>query len=396
MIGTFFGLLIAVFLFYNQSFTANLSEYKNYFFIAPLLILFINILLHALSFAPLQKSSRQISPHLLNLFNKDRLFQLSNGWLIIFALASLLFTLDLNFFQNNQKFILSIWIILFGFSLDTLYCTIKRLLNYLNPFSVLDMFKNKGIKNIQDEREIDLCDQFDAITETSIKSIESTSPFLTNYALSCIQSLTRIFLESSKSISHRSTDSQTEALGITDKVTYTLSYLFHRIDFIFQKALDQKLETVLSSLVTTMGKITLYAAKCDMTLTVPPLIFLGKFATKSIQNKFPDVGVRASLTLLEVTKEIVSSIDLTFLEIQETFLCLIGQLESIAKESFKEDKNIKIMILNQPFFDITELFKTEKMANHQDTPVILKDLERIIAEFQILETVMRTIPPVTT
>jgi hypothetical protein len=395
MTGTLFGLLIAAFLLYYKDFPTNLIEYKNYFFIAPLILLLINNIIHAFSLVPLQKSGRQITPHLLNMYNKDRMFQLGNGWLIIFALLSFVFTLKLQIFENHQTFLLSLWITFFGFSLDTLFCTIKRLLNYLNPFKVLDFIKTNGIKNIQDEHEIDLCDQFDAITETAIKNIESTNPFVVTYALNHIQALIRIFLESSKSIGHSAQDSQTEALGITDKVTYTLSYLFHRIDFIFQNALDKRLETVLSALVTTMGKITLYTAKCDMTLTVPPLIYCGKFATQSIQNKFPEVGVRASLTLLEVAKEILSTVDLTYQEIQETFLCLIGQLENIAKESFKQDKNMKIMILNQPFLELTELFKSEKMMNHQDTEKILKDLERIRAEFQILETVMRTIPSVT-
>lgn len=397
MIGSFFGFLVALYLLYNPEFS---EKYANFNILVPIFIAFsivfilIENLCMALAFGPLQKACRQISPHLLNLFKKDRIFKLVNGWLFIFALATLALTMDILIFNTvNKNILIGIWVILFGLSFDCLQYSLRRVISYLNPFSVLDKFKEEGIKNIQDEHEIDLCDQFDALSETAIKGIQSTSPFLTNYAINGLQNLSRVFLESSKSIGHRQTDSQTSALGIQDKVTYTLSYLFQRIDFIFQKALDEKLEMVLSYLVTAMGKITLYCAKYDMTLCVHPLLYLGKFAKKSVENKFQDVGVRATCTLLEVAKEMVAEIDMTYLEIQETFLCLSGQIENIAKESLRQDKSTKILVLAKPFLDLKELFKTDKMASHQDTPVIVQDLDRIIAEFQIYDSVMRSIPP---
>jgi len=398
MIGSFFGILFAIFLFYNPELTkdyVNLNTLSPIFFAVAIFMMFIESLNFALAWTPLQKACKQITPHLLNLYKNDRIFKLVKGWFFLFTLATLLLSFNISTLHSlNENVLIGIWIILFGISFDLLQYISNRVLIYLNPFTVLDRFKEEGIKNIQDEHEIDLCNQYDAIAETAVKGIKATSPFLTNYALDGMQSLTKIFLESSKSMSHSDSDSQTKALGIKDKVSYTLSYLFQRIDFVFQKALDEKLEMVLSFLVTTMGKITIYCAKYDMTLCVHPLIYLGKFAKKSVENKFQDVGVRATCTLLEVAKEIVSEIDLTYLEIQEPFLCLIGQLESIAKESFKQDKNSKIMILIQPFLDLKELFKSEKSANHQDIAVIKQDLDRIIAEFQIYETVMRSIPPI--
>lgn len=396
MIGSFIGLLIAAIYLFNPELLgkyADLKQFPNFFIIVSLLFLVLQIISSLILSIPLQRSTKSITPHLINLFKKDESIKLIPVWFFIFVIIT--FMLSNNPIISHE-FTFAILVLCFGISFDLLRHYIKKSIDYINPFNVIQIFKDQGTKDIQNEREVDLLDRFDALNEIAIKAIDETNPSLANSALNENLKLSKIFLESSKSISHHKTDPQIEALGIKDKINYVLSYLFQKIDFVFQKALDEKLEPVLGYLVTFMGKITIYAAKYDLTLSLQPLIYLGKFATKSIENKFQDVGVRASCTLLEVAKSINTEIDLTYLEIQDTYLCLIRQLENIAKETFKQDKNMKIQLLIQPFLDVKELFSSEKMAAHQDTQVILKDIERVIAEFQVLESVMRTIPPLNT
>ncbi len=394
MIATLFAVLTSLILIYNPSLTEKYAnwDFLTYFFAGfSILFLFLEIIAFYCLSSSLQQGTQTITPHLLNLFKKDRKIYFIGAWFFGFALVSL-FLASFNYFSKNTSLV--VWVILFGISFDILKYGFNSILDYLNPFAVLDLLKSQGVRDIQNEKEIDLCDTFDGLTEVSIKAINNTDPSLANYSINAIQDLSRNFLEASKSLSHPTTDSQLQALGIQDKVAYTLAYLYQKIDFVFHQALKQKLETVLSYLITSIGKIAIHSAKYDMTLTVYPINLLGKFAIKSIENKFADIGVRSTLTLLEVAKTILSDIDLTYLEIQQTFLCITGQLESIAKETFKQDKNIKIQVLMQPFIELKELFSSEKMIGHQDTAVITQDLNRIIAEFQILETVMRTIPPI--
>ena len=396
MYGTFFALFFALFIYFHP---VELEKFGFLNILIPLIItislllIFIENIAFAFAWSPLQKATKSITPHLLNLFKKDRIFKLVNVWLFVFVLITLFISMDITTNIYYQNSLITAWIVLFGFSYDCLQYSLRRILNYLNPFAVLDLFEKEGIKNIQDEREIDLCDKIDAISETAIKGMENKTPLLANYALNTIQNIEKVFLASSKSMAHKATDSQTEKLGIHDKVTYTLSYIYQRTELIFQKALDQKLETVLNSSITKMGRMAISAAKCDISLAFHPLIFLGKFAVKATENKFQNVGILGICTLLEVAKEITNQ-DLTYLEIQEPFLCLIGQLENISKEIFRQDKQTKIMILMEPFLEIKKLFISEKMVNHQDTLVIMKDLDRVIAELQILENVMRTMPPI--
>lgn len=394
MIGTFIGILTSLLFLYNPSLMEKFINWNflTFFFIGfSMLFLFLETLSLYYAFSPLQRATQNITPHLLNLLKKDRKIYLLSCWFFIFAFLSLLLASG-SYFKPNISLI--IWLILFGISFDVLKYHLNHLLKYFNPFAVIDLLKKQGARDIRNEKEIDLCDTFDSLTEVSIKAINNTDASLANYSLNAIQDLSRNFLEGSKSLSHEKTDSQLQALGIQDKVTYTLSYLFQKIDFLFHRALKEKLETVLSYLMTTIGKIAIHSAKYDLTLSIYPISLIGKCAVKSIENKFPDIGIRATLILLEIAKTIVSEIDLTYLEIQQTFLCITGQLENIAKDTFKQDKNIKIPVLIQPLLELKELFNTEKMAGHQDTQAIIQDLSRVIAEFQILETVMRTIPPI--
>lgn len=394
MIGTLFGILAALLFFYNPVMIERQDVLIPVVIGISLLLFLIENIAAISRLRPLQQTAKSVSFHLFSLFKKDSYFRFINGWLFLFVLLTFLMSIYLPVMSPfNKTLSITTWIFLFGLSFDCLQYSLRRFSSYLNPFTIVDLFKKEAIKNIQEDREIDLCDSFDALSEIEVKAIEHSNPFLAIYGLNTTPSICQTFLESSKSIGHENHDPQINALGINDKVSFILSHLFRRMDFVFQEALDKKLKIVLNSLITNMGKIIVYSAKCDLTLTPNPTIQLGKFAEKSLENNVSDVGVLASCTLLEVAKTILTDIDCTYLEIKETYLVLIAQLDKIAKLTFKQDKSMNIAILIQPFLDLKELFKIEKNAAHLDADVINRDLDRVIAEFQMLETVMRTIPP---
>ncbi len=397
MLGTVLGLLIALALIYNPIISEdnfNLNIWAFIFAIVATSLLFLKNIASFLAWGPLQKAEQEQTPHIMGLYEKDSHLKYASAWLLIFAIATYFIAINLTLLNSlNKNLLLALWIILFGFSLDCLQYYIKRINDYFNPFKAINMFTQDGIKSIQEEREIDLCNNFDALCEIGVKGIEKTSLSLTTQALYETQSLAKSFLEASKSISHHDEDSQTKAYGIKDKVGFTLFYLFHRLDLINDKALEKGFETICSELISTLGKITLYAAKYDITMAIHPLHYLNLFTQKAVEKGMEDTGLRATFVLLEVSKAILNEVDVTYLEIKETFLAIIGHLDTIAKESFKKDKSINVEVLLQPFLEMKELFQSEKMANHTDTPVILSDLDRIISEYRTLAMVMKTMPP---
>lgn len=56
----------------------------------------------------------------------------------------------------------------------------------------------------------------------------------------------------------------------------------------------------------------------------------------------PEIGVKASLTLLEVSKSIIEEVDYTYADLKDPFFSIINGLEEIARDTFYM---IKVSIL---------------------------------------------------
>jgi len=396
MIGTLSGVIVALILYFYPLPTEDHSNLNSLAFIfvgLAALLLFIQFISLFFSWIPLQQAEQNTSSHILTLFKSDLKLRAATAWLVVFNLASLLIAIHPPFFNVvNKTVLIAIWILLFGISIDSLFYYFKRTMNYFNAFGAVHMFAQAGENCIKQEREVDLCDWLDALTEVAVKGAQSNNSPLCVNALNKMQRLGRNFLESSKSIGHSSQDAQTKEFGITDKISYTLFNLFQRMDLINEKVVDKKMEIASNHSVTNMGKLAISSAKCDMSIAVHPLHYLRLFAGRAQNKGMADVGVRASLTLLEVAKTILNEIDVTYLEIKEPFLSIVGGLEEIAKEAFKQEKSTSIKVLMDPFIQLRALFKSEKVVSHQDTPVIILDIDRVLVEFQTLETVLQMMP----
>lgn len=358
------------------------------------LLIFVQMLIVSSALSPMQTSNQMISPRVILLFKKDRHMKWVIALITFLALISYVFAFDVFSFQFfNKKSLLIIWLIVTGISLDGLNYYSRRILGYLDPFNVITLISREANVNIQNNQERDLCNSIDSLAEIGINALNRHSTAVCDDAADELQKIARIFFESQKSISHIEDKENVELQG-TDKVSYTLFFILQRIAILNDTALQLKMESPSSSLITVVGKIMVSAAKYDLSMTSYPLYFLGKMSVKAQQNGFTEVGQKAICTLLEVAKVIINEIDVTYLELQETFFTLIAQLNEISKELFRQNKAMSMQILKQPFLDLKQLFSEPKMASHQDTGVILQELDRTLAEYQALEAVMKTIPPI--
>lgn len=398
MIGTIISLIFAIYLYFMmvaRGVTADLP-YVSYLLLAVgVLFVLIPPIVRTFMWSPLQNSEFHLSPHVTELYQKDINLSFTQIILLIFPLITFFFAIDLLVLHSIDRTILvPVWVLLLGISLDALYHMIKRSTSYLDPLSVVERFTRAARKNIQDEQELEFCNWIDALSEVGIRSIQRSSTSLCNHVSNEMQQLTRQFLESVKSISYQEQDKETKAMGISDKITYTLFYVLQRLEIINNKAAEQKLEPVCSNVVTVVGKIIVAAAKLDVSLMTYPLPFFGRFVLTAQRHGMNEVGTKATCLLSEVAKLIIKDIDLTYAELQEPFFTLINQLSEITKEMFRQDKNINIQLLKQPFQDLKALFQQEKMAAHPDAGPIIQRIDAALAEYEALETVLRTLPPV--
>lgn len=397
MVGTLISIILAVFLLFNTHVHEINPEMlpKGLMIASSMGLLILHLLGYMFSWQPMQRVEQNIAPRVLEMFHRDKHVSLMSWWLVFFALATFVLLSDsIVPAISHHPLFFPVWIVLLGISIDAVLSFFKRILNYQNPFAVIQMFRQQANKDIRNNKDLALCDSIDALAEIAIKGVEQHSTAVCQTALAEEQQIIKQFLSASKSIAHVTQDAETKSAGIRDTVSYTLFYLYQRLDIVFDKALKNKLETTCSYILTLLGKIAIDAAKYDVSLASAPLRFIGKCAKRAQDQGFEESVITATCVLLEVARTIIREIDLTYYEIKDPFLSIINGLEVLSKEAFKRDKTINVSLLMQPFKDLRAMFESEKVKNHQDTPVILQNIDRVLGEYEALLIVMNTIPPI--
>ena len=397
MLGTLFSIIIAGYLFFyplHEEMFINPNIFTALLFVVATLFIFAQTIITVFSWGTLQKLEQNLTPKVTRSFINDRHLRVANLLIIGFLLISYFFGIDIVFLKIlNQTAILVIWTISLGIAVDLLNYTLKRVMSFHDPYFVVDYFGDSAQECIRTFREPELLDWIDSLSESSIKAASKNSITLATHALDKLKLIAKNFLQVAKGISYHEEEVQ-EAKDVNN-VGYTMFYLFTRLELIFQKSLDLKLESICSDIIALLGKITIFSANYDISMASYPIHYLGKLALKAEKNKFFDTSNRATLAMVEVSKSIVNDLDLKYLEINDLFLSIISYMQKFAKENFRQDKNIDIALLVQPFKELKTLFQSEKVKDHTDTPVIVQSCDRIIDEFNTLETVLKTMPPIT-
>lgn len=395
---TLISLIIAAFLIYEPIRVEGFPDARvlgiaitvlSFFF------LFVHYFLRAFSWRPLQKAENQVAPRLIEMYDKDFTIRSINFLLRIFPLISLLIASDLLITGLAPKnYLIAVWIVFLGLALDGLHLFIKRFQNYLNPFEAVTLFSKAAKESIADERESDLLDWIDGLGEIAAKAINNGNTSLSNHAVAETQGIAKNFFEASKSISHPDQDADTRRLGIKDKASYVLMFLLQHLEQVNYRAVDHRYESVCNTINAVLGKIAIYAAQYDITLSTYPIYFIGKLTNKAMSEHLEDVPMKTSFVLTEVAKGIINDTDISYAELEEPFISIINELDKIAKETFKNDKSINIEILKQPFIVLKQIFQNEKFENHRDAPAITGRLDQVIGEWDALDLVLKTMPPI--
>ncbi len=391
---SFISVLLINFYFITNSLDFNVLFLATIMVVSGTVILLLLPIIGVLALAPLQRLEHTLIPRLMEFFRKDKFFRVSHFFLFLFPFLSYLFAVALLLVVNPYKVMLfSFWILALGSMLDLLRYEIKRLSNFLNPFHLIGMLKRQARKAVQDEQDDILWGSLDTLSEVTLRAIERDQLAVSIDALNTFPPIMHTFFSSSKSISRTNQDEAIEKKTSRDEASYTVFYLLQRLQSISHKAIDRNLETICSQIVLVLGKIIVYGAQLDLSMVSFPTHFLGQFALKAQQHQLDEVVNMTISTLLEISKTIVTDIDITYAELQDPFWTIIHNLDDMAKAAFKKDKNINIQLLTQPLRDLKKLFQSEKIAKHQDTPIIIQNIDSVLAEFDALEQVMRTLPP---
>lgn len=354
-------------------------------FVISLIPLILFLLLNSSAWGALQKSEQNLTPRILQMFQSDWQSKWILRWLIVFPLIALIFNLEIGIPRSVS---LSAWLVLLGVSLDLLVQFQSRLSQYLDPFSYVDKVVIQAKQALRINSNQELTSWIDALFEMTVKSIDKGAMALGLESISGLQKILAAMLDHG----HFRMTNNGKAEEILQEVSYMLVYFLQRIEGIFFRALNQAWEPIATSVILLLGKAVLYGAKCDNTLALPPLHFIGKFAKAAQEKGMDEVSVKAALTLQQVGMTFFSDPELFSMPLKEIFFALINQLETLTKAAFKRDKTINIGLLMAPFKTLRESLQNEKIGAHPDAPAILGELDRVLGEFEALGLVLSTMP----
>lgn len=344
---------------------------------------------------PFENLEQKLIPNLLELIRKDKALRLGRIYLFSFPLLSYICVAFVSRIKDvqYQDWLFLAWLVFFGISLDMIRDCLRRLVNFLNPSYLVSRISNGAINAIQNDQDYLLWTGIDTLTEIGINSVERSKLALSTQTLQTFPPIIKAFLDSSKSISHIYHD-RTAVQGTgRDEASYTIFYLLQRLEVINDRALRDRLETVCRQMIMSLGKIIVHCANYDLSMVSFPTHFLTKFGLKAQQHHFDEVTELTTSTLLEISKTILTDIDITYAELQDPFKSIINGLAALAKGSFKKRKDQSIKVLMQPLLDLKTMFQSEKMIHHRDTPAIVGEIDKVVDEFTVLEQVMATMPP---
>jgi hypothetical protein len=383
MLGTILSVLVAAYLIITDN-PPNPAFLQNFFVGFSALLFLGGLLLFAGAYSALQKGEQNSIPKLIQLVREDIQLQAA----LIFTLILPLLTL-LPLFER----LFPIAIILLGIGIDSLRRILYRILDHLNPFKIVEFLKKDIKEAISKDRDAELCETIDSLSDLSIRAIFRHNSALANQAIDALEDTGELFLRAEKSISRPVQTPDLKQEGVKDTLSFVLIYLLQNLEGLFMQALDKRMEFVLGHLITTYVKLTAFSAKTDLSLAIYPLHYTGKLTQESLEKGFSDIGNKATAGLVEVAKTIPQLKDIAYLDIKPFFITLVTILDNTAKGLFKHDKATNIAVLTSPFFTLRTLFETEPLKSHQDARTVVIQIDKVIAEFQALDNLLKTMPP---
>lgn len=250
-----------------------------------------------------------------------------------------------------------------------------------NPFTLLTSYQNEAGKTISDKNEPALCDWIDAVHEIGYKALENSSTPLTAAALNSQLQIGKQFLSNSNSLD-------------LPKIGYVINFLFERLNVLFDLALEKKQEPLCVQINTTFGKLALHAMITHPHFAATALTFAGKLAEKAVHEGFRDVGVKTGLMLIELSNAVANETSLDDNDLGDAMLEVVKNLERVSSEIYRQDKNIPLEVIRAPFLQLKTVLASSKNSNHPTVIMTLNDVDRVLAQYQELELILKTIPPI--
>lgn len=346
---------------------------------------------NVLTSASLQTADRNAVPRIIEVYRRDRRIAIIHACILFWALLSLwLAIVTLSSVPYKTEWVLAVWLVFTGLVLDLAGYLYDRVLQYLNPFAALQILYAQAEREIQQGNDAELCTWIESATDAGVWSLRREGASLANATVDRLRTIVQRYLSwNGRALKSASSDSD-----IQQRASYILHYTCDRLALLYDIALEKRLQTVCSYVVSALGKIALSAAESDPSVVAHPVQYMGQLSRKAVHAGLEGAGLKALSTFVALSKLILSDPLIAQRNLDRTFVPIVHQMEDLAKEGFRRNKDTSLGTLTAPLQDLKKIFENERYATHKDTPTILKEIERVLGDFANLELVLRTIPSI--
>lgn len=338
----------------------------------------------------LQRAELQATSGIIGLFQRDWQVWLIHGFILSWSLLSLFLALtNPATLTIPSRWVISVWLVLSGIALDMATYLYHRVLQFLSPFSGLQLVQAEAVRDIQGGRDVELCSRIDSLAETGLKASRHDGLSLCRSSIDAIKTTVQQDLTyNRRQLQAAAPDSQP-----TQRASYLLNFAGERLALIYSAAHEKGLHSLCQDVISALGKIAVSAGDMDPRLVAGPITFMGNLTKQAVKAQNQGAGVKMLLTLVQVSKRILSDQDQSKASLEKAFTPIVKQMDEVAKECFRQDKNIPLPTLTAPFQELKRIFEHERLATHPDQPAILALIDRTLTDFANVELVLRTLPP---
>lgn len=389
MIGTFLSLIVAIFFGLHAFQTAWQPPFGTPFLVvASLVLLVVAFLGTALAWKNIIRVQTKVMGAAQELYMKDRKLHIAIAYLFGFCL----FSLFLSMASPIAPAFFYLWIIGFGVGFDALSFYFRRSFQYtFAPFLVkmVAVDLERAVKNKDESKAYEW---LEVAIDSCAKATHKKQIRLASTSLNAVQTLIETYVKQVASSEMMFAPTQNgSGLSFLDKVSSLCVFVSERLMWVFEAAIEERVQPIAENIIAEFGKMSVFFARHNPDVASIPISFLEKCSRIAKNAEQNDLLIRISLTLSETSKQLLAYTKDRNESFRDLILTAIGTLEQVVKMIYKQNRDVNVALLMQPFAEIGEFIGRDDMKAFPNRDEVLKEIRRVLTEFQALQVVTKNV-----
>lgn len=389
MTGTLLSLIVAIFFGLHAFQTGWQPPFNSPFFlVTSLLLLFMAFLGTGFVWKNVLRTQTKVMGSAQELYMKDGRLQLSMCCLFAFVLFSLYISLA----APISGALFYLWLGGFGAGFDLLRFYLKRSFQYTSVPFLLQMTSRDLEKAVKNKDEAKAFEWLEVAIDACAKATRKQQIRLASTALNGVQMLMESYvMQLARSEMLLTPQNGSSGITFLDKVNSMCIFVSERLIWVFEAAVDERVVPIAENIIGQFGKMSVFFSRHNPDVAAIPISFLEKCSRIAKNAEQYDLLIRISLTLSETSKQLLAYTKERNESFRDLIMTSLGGLEQVVKMIYKQNRDVNVALLMQPFAEIGEFIGSDKMQAFPNRDEVIKEIRRVLTEFQALQVVTKNV-----